>query len=185
MNTNSQLPVRSTTVVAVRRNDHVVLAGDGQVSMGDTVVKSSATKVRRLADGKVLAGFAGSAADGIALFERLEAKLKEYNFNLTRAAVELTKDWRMDKMLRRLEALLLLADDAHLYLLSGTGDVLEPDGDVAAIGSGGSYATAAARALLAHTTLSAREVAEEALRIAASICVYTNDQITLLEIGGE
>lgn len=183
MNPNAMPTVRSTTVVAVRRDGQVVLAGDGQVSMGDTVVKSSATKVRRLAEGKVLAGFAGSAADGIALFERLEAKLKEYNRNLTRAAVELTKDWRMDKALRRLEALLLVVDGEHLYLLSGTGDVLEPDGDVTAIGSGGSYAIAAARALLGHTTLSAREVAEEALRIAASICVYTNDQITLLQIG--
>jgi len=174
--------VRSTTVVGVRREGRIVLAGDGQVSIGDTIVKGTACKVRSLSDGKILAGFAGSAADGIALFEKLEEKLKEFNHNLTRAAVELAKDWRMDKVLRRLEALLLVSDGEHLYLLSGTGDVLEPDGDVVAIGSGGSYATAAARALLAHTQLDARTIAEEALRIAASICIYTNDVITALEI---
>jgi ATP-dependent HslUV protease subunit HslV len=175
-------PVRSTTVVGVRRDGRVVIAGDGQVSIGDTIVKGTARKVRTLSDGKILAGFAGSAADGIALFEKLEAKLKEYNQNLTRAAVELAKDWRTDKVLRRLEALLLVTDGEHLYLISGTGDVLEPDGDVVAIGSGGAYATAAARALLKHTTLDARAVAEEALHIAASICIYTNDEITTLEI---
>jgi len=174
--------VRSTTVVGVRREGRVVLAGDGQVSIGDTIVKGTARKVRSLSDGKILAGFAGSAADGIALFEKLEGKLKEFNQNLTRAAVELAKDWRMDKVLRRLEALLLVSDGEHLYLISGTGDVLEPDGDVVAIGSGGSYATAAARALLAHTDLDASAIAEESLRIAASICVYTNDEITTMEI---
>lgn len=181
---HSILPrVRSTTVVAVRRNGRVVLAGDGQVSIGNTIVKGSARKVRGLAEGRIAAGFAGAAADGITLFEKLEAKLKEYNQNLTRAAVELAKDWRMDKVLRRLEALLLVADREHLYLISGTGDVLEPDGDVVAIGSGGSYAIAAGRALLAHTDLDARRVAEEALRIAAEICVFTNDHITVLELG--
>jgi len=175
-------PVRATTVVGIRRNGRVVLAGDGQVSIGDTIVKGTARKVRSLSEGRILSGFAGSAADGITLFEKLEAKLKEFNHNLTRAAVELAKDWRTDKMLRRLEALLVVADAKHLYLISGTGDVLEPDGDVVAIGSGGSYATAAARALMAHTDLDARQIAEEALRIAASICVYTNDDITALEL---
>ncbi len=179
----SPLPtVRATTVVGIRKNGAVVLAGDGQVSIGDTIVKGSARKVRSLSEGRILAGFAGSAADGISLFEKLEGKLKEYNHNLTRAAVELAKDWRTDKVLRRLEALLVVADRVHLYLISGTGDVLEPDGDVVAIGSGGGYATAAARALLAHTELSARQVAEEALRIAASICVYTNEDLTVLEL---
>lgn len=177
--------VRSTTVVGVRRNGRVVLAGDGQVSIGNTIVKSSARKVRPLADGRIIAGFAGSAADGIALFEKLEGKIKEFNQNLTRAAVELAKQWRTDKILRQLDALLLVADLEHLYLISGTGDVLEPDGDVVAIGSGGGYASAAARALLAHTDLGARQVAEEALRIAAEICVFTNDQISVLELGGE
>ena len=182
MQSHSHPTVRSTTVVGVRREGRIVLAADGQVSVGDTIVKGTAVKVRTLSDGKILAGFAGSAADGIALFEKLEGKLKEFNHNLTRAAVELAKDWRMDKVLRRLEALLLVSDGEHLYLLSGTGDVLEPDGDAVAIGSGGSYATAAAKALLAHTKLDARTIAEEALLIAASICIYTNDQITVLEI---
>ncbi|MFH2008662.1 MAG: ATP-dependent protease subunit HslV [bacterium] len=174
--------IRSTTVVGVRRGGKVVIAGDGQVSIGDTIVKGTARKVRPLSDGKILAGFAGSAADGIALFEKLDTKLQEYNQNLTRAAVELAKDWRMDKVMRRLEALLLVADREHLYLISGTGDVLEPDGDVVAIGSGGSYATAAARALLRHTDMDAKTIAEEALLIAASICIYTNDSITVMEI---
>jgi ATP-dependent HslUV protease subunit HslV len=174
--------VRATTVVAVRKGGRVAMASDGQVSFGSTIVKGTARKVRTLADGRIVAGFAGSAADGIALFERLEAKLKEYNQNLTRAAVELTKDWRLDKALRRLEALLLVASVEHLYLLSGTGDVLEPDDDVAAIGSGGGFAEAAARALLRHTDLPARTIAEEALRIAASLCVYTNEHVTLVEI---
>jgi ATP-dependent HslUV protease subunit HslV len=176
--------VRATTVVAVRRNGRVAMASDGQVSFGSTIVKGTARKVRTLSDGKIVAGFAGSAADGIALFERLEGKLKEYNQNLTRAAVELTKDWRLDRALRRLEALLLVANVEHLYLLSGTGDVLEPDDDVAAIGSGGGFAAAAARALLRHTDLPARTIAEEALKIAASLCVYTNENLTLVEIPG-
>jgi len=166
--------IRSTTVLAVRRNGQVVLGGDGQVTMGNTVVKSSARKIRRLHDGKVLAGFAGSAADGITLFERFEAKLKEYNGNLLRSAVELAKDWRTDRLLRRLEALLLIADHERTLLLSGTGDVIEPDGEAAAVGSGGPFALAAARALLTATTLPAREIAERSLSIAAEICIYTN-----------
>jgi ATP-dependent HslUV protease, peptidase subunit HslV len=173
---------RSTTVIAVRREGRVVLAADGQVSIGETIVKTTARKVRTLADGRILAGFAGSAADGIALFEKLEAKLGEYNQNLTRAAVELAKDWRLDKVLRQLEAMVLVADAQHIYLLTGKGDVLEPDHDVAAIGSGGPYATAAARALLAHTPLDAGTVAVESLKIAASICLYTNDHITTVAL---
>jgi ATP-dependent HslUV protease subunit HslV len=166
--------IHSTTVLAVRRDGHVVIGGDGQVTMGNTVVKSSARKIRRLQDGKMVAGFAGSAADGITLFEKLEARLKEYGGNLTRAAVELAKDWRTDRVLRRLEALLLVADKEKTLLLSGTGDVIEPDGDAAAVGSGGPYALAAARALLAATSLPAREIAERALAIAGDICIYTN-----------
>jgi ATP-dependent HslUV protease, peptidase subunit HslV len=166
--------IRSTTVLAVRRGGQVALGGDGQVTMGNTVVKSTARKIRRLHDGKVIAGFAGSAADGITLFEKFEARLKEYNGNLLRAAVELAKDWRTDRVLRRLEALLLVADREKTLLLSGTGDVIEPDGDAAAIGSGGSFALAAARALLGATELPAREIAERALAIAGDICIYTN-----------
>jgi ATP-dependent HslUV protease subunit HslV len=169
-----QPKIRSTTVLAVRRDGHVVIGGDGQVTMGNTVVKSSARKIRRIQDGRIIAGFAGSAADGITLFEKLEARLKEYGGNLTRAAVELAKDWRTDRVLRRLEALLLVADRDKTLLLSGTGDVIEPDGDAAAVGSGGPYALAAARALLGATTLSAREIAERALAIAGEICIYTN-----------
>ena len=174
--------IRSTTVLAVRRSGHVVLAGDGQVTMGNTIVKSSARKIRRLHDGRIVAGFAGSAADGITLFEKFEARLKEYGGNLTRAAVELAKDWRTDRVLRRLEALLLVADHGKTLMLSGTGDVIEPDGDAAAIGSGGPFALAAARALLGATTLSAREIAEQALTIAGDICIYTNGSRTYEEL---
>ena len=174
--------IRSTTVLVVRRGGHVVIAGDGQVTMGNTVVKSSARKIRRLHDGKVLAGFAGSAADGLTLFEKFEARLKEYGGNLMRAAVELAKDWRTDRVLRRLEALLLVADRERTLLLSGTGDVIEPDGDAAAVGSGGAYALAAARALLGATDLSAREIAERALAIAGDICIYTNRNIDVQEL---
>ena len=166
--------IRSTTVLAVRRGGKVALGGDGQVTMGNTIVKSTARKIRRLHDGKVIAGFAGSAADGITLFEKFEARLKEHGGNLLRAAVELAKDWRTDRVLRRLEALLLVADREKTLLLSGTGDVIEPDGDAAAIGSGGSYALAAARALLEATELPARDIAERALAIAGDICIYTN-----------
>ena len=174
--------IRSTTVLAVRRAGKVVIGGDGQVTMGNTVVKASARKIRRLHDGKVLAGFAGSAADGITLFEKFEAKLKEYGGNLMRAAVELAKDWRTDRVLRRLEALLLVADRERTLLLSGTGDVIEPDADAAAIGSGGPYALAAARAMLETTQLSAREIAERALAIAGDICIYTNGSRTFEEL---
>ena len=176
--------IRSTTVLAIRRDGHVVIGGDGQVTMGNTVVKASARKIRRLgADGKVLAGFAGSAADGLTLFEKFEAKLKEFNGNLPRAAVELAKDWRTDRVLRRLEALLLVADREKTLLLSGTGDVIEPDIDAAAVGSGGPYAVAAARALLGATKLSAREIAVRSLTIAGEICIYTNGQLAFEEIG--
>ena len=172
----------ATTIVAVRRDGRVVVAGDGQVSLGNTIMKASARKVRRMADGKIVAGFAGSAADGLALFEKLEAKLKEHGGNLPRAAVELAKDWRTDRILRRLEALLVVADRERTFLLSGTGDIIEPDEGVTAIGSGGPMALAAARALLRHTGLSAPEVAEAAIRIAAEICVYTNQNITVEEL---
>jgi ATP-dependent HslUV protease subunit HslV len=174
--------IRSTTVLAVRRDGHVVIGGDGQVTMGNTVVKASARKIRRLGDGKILAGFAGSAADGLTLFEKFEAKLKEYNGNLARSAVELAKDWRTDRVLRRLEALLLVADREKTLLLSGTGDVIEPDVDAAAVGSGGPYALSAARALLGATKLSAREIAERALTIAGEICIYTNGMLVFEEI---
>ena len=174
--------IRSTTVLGVRRDGRVVVAGDGQVTVGQTVMKAGARKVRRMADGKIIAGFAGSAADGIALFEKLEGKLKEYGGNLPRAAVELAKDWRTDRVLRRLEALLLVADRERLFVLSGTGDVIEPDEGVIAIGSGGPYALAAARALLRHTSLDARAVAEAALGIAAELCIYTNTNVTVEEL---
>ncbi len=165
---------RSTTVLVVRRNGKVVIGGDGQVTMGQTIVKATARKIRRLGDGRIVAGFAGSAADGITLFEKFEAKIKEAGHNLMRASVDLAKDWRTDRVLRRLEALLLVADKDKTLLLSGTGDIIEPDGDVASVGSGSGFAIAAARALLADTQLSAREIAERSLRIAADICIYTN-----------
>jgi ATP-dependent HslUV protease subunit HslV len=174
--------IRSTTVLAVRRGGKVAIAGDGQITMGNTVVKRTARKIRRLHDDKVLAGFAGSAADGITLFEKFEAKLKASNGNLLRAAVELAKDWRTDRVLRRLEALLLVADKEKMLLLSGTGDVIEPDGDAASIGSGGPYALAAARALLDATELSARDIAERAMKIAGEICIYTNTQQAIEEL---
>ena len=174
--------VRSTTVVAVRRGDRVAMGADGQVTMGDTVVKGSATKVRTLRDGRILAGFAGWVADAFTLFEKLEEKLERYPGNLTRACVELAKDWRTDRYLRRLEALLLVADHDHLFLVSGDGNVLEPDEDVAAIGSGGSFALAAARALRARTELTAREIVTDSLEIAADICIYTNRHVTVVEL---
>ncbi len=175
--------IRSTTVLCVRRNGKVTMAGDGQVTMGSEVMKSTAKKIRLLHDGKVLAGFAGSTADAIALFTRFEEKLQAYSGNLSRAAVELSKDWRMDKTIRHLEALLLVADTKATLLLSGTGDVIEPDDNVAAVGSGGSYAVAAACALLQHTELGSREVAEAAMKIAADICIYTNSNIAFEELG--
>jgi len=182
MRMNSDQQVRSTTILALRHRGKTVVAGDGQVTLNDTVVKGTATKVRRMADGKVVAGFAGSAADGMTLFDRFEGKLKEYSGNLTRAVVELAKDWRTDKALRRLEALLIVADRERLFLVSGNGDVIEPDGGVIGIGSGGSYAVAAARALIAHTELDARAIVEHSMAIAAQICVYTNDRLTVEEL---
>jgi ATP-dependent HslUV protease, peptidase subunit HslV len=174
--------IRSTTVLAVRRDGKVVVGGDGQVSLGNTVMKANARKVRRMHDGRVIAGFAGSAADGIALFERLEGKLKEASGNLTRAAVELAKEWRTDRVLRRLEALLVVADSERTFLITGTGDVIEPEGGAIAIGSGGPYALAAARALLDATPLGAREITERALKIAGEICIYTNENLQFEEI---
>jgi ATP-dependent HslUV protease subunit HslV len=171
--------VRATTVVCVRHRGGVALGGDGQVSIGQTVVKASAKKVRKVYHGRVLAGFAGAAADAFTLFARFEAKLEEHRGNLARAAVEMAKDWRMDRVLRRLEALLALADSDSAFIVSGTGDVIEPDDGLIGIGSGGPYALAAARALCRHADLDARAIATESLRIAASICVYTNDQITV------
>ena len=176
------MKIHATTILSVRRDGKVVVGGDGQVTLGQTVMKGTAKKVRRMHDGKVIAGFAGSAADGIALFERLEAKLKEANGNLTRGAVELAKEWRTDRVLRRLEALIVVADREHTYLVTGTGDVIEPEGGVIAIGSGGPYALAAARALVEATQLTAREIAERALKIAGEICIYTNQQLAFEEI---
>jgi ATP-dependent HslUV protease subunit HslV len=173
---------RSTTVLAVRREGKVAMAGDGQVTMGETVMKNNARKVRRLAEGKVLCGFAGATADAFTLFDRFEEKLKEYSGDLRRAAVELAKDWRTDRALRRLEALLLAADSKVTLLISGTGDVIEPEGDALAIGSGGNYAYAAALAFLEGSGFSAAEIAEKSLRIAGTICIYTNGQIVLEEL---
>lgn len=175
-------PVHATTIIAVRRDGKVAIAGDGQITVGDTVLKKSAVKLRRLAGGNVLAGFAGGLADALTLFEKFESKLKDFPDNLVRAAVELAKDWRSDKMLRRLEALLIVADAKNLLVISGMGDVVEPDDGIATIGSGGEYALATARALLAHTKLSAKEIVEQAMKIAADICIYTNDQITIEEL---
>ena len=174
--------MRATTIVAVRRDGKTAMAGDGQVSIDDAIVKSSALKVRDMRDGEVITGYAGAAADALALFERLEEKLDEYTGNLPRAALELAKQWRTDKVLRQLEALLLVADEEDMFLISGTGDLIVPDDDVMAMGSGGGYATAAAKALLRNTEMGAREIAEPALRIAGEICVYTNDRITVLEV---
>ena len=174
--------VHSTTILCVRRDAHVALGGDGQVTIGDTVLKANATKVRALKNGKILAGFAGAAADAFTLFEKFEEKLERYPGNLPRAAVELAKDWRSDRVLRRLEALLAVADKEHGYVISGTGELIEPDDGVLSIGSGGSYALAAARALLRSSELSAKDIVQRSLEIAAEICVYTNAHITVLEL---
>ncbi len=175
--------IRSTTVLGVRHNGQVALGSDGQATMGNTIMKHKAQKVRALHGGKILAGFAGSTADAFTLFERFEEKLQQYGGNLTRAAVELAKDWRTDRFLRRLEALLAVASEERLLLISGTGDVIEPDDDIVAIGSGGSFALAAARALVKYgKNLSAREIVEEGLSIAADICIYTNHHINILEL---
>ena len=173
--------VRSTTILAVRRNGEVALGGDGQVTVGQTVMKSNAHKVRSLRGGKLLAGFAGAAADAFTLFEKFEEKLERYPGNLPRAAVELAKDWRSDRVLRRLEALLAVADRDHGFIISGTGDIIEPDDGILAIGSGGSYALSSARALLENTDLPAREIVRKSLEIAGEICVYTNTNITVIE----
>ncbi len=183
---SSHAPVRlrSTTILLVRRDGRVAMAGDGQVTLGDTVVKSGARKVRRLFNDRILAGFAGATADAFSLLSRFESKLEQYHGNLERAAIELSKDWRTDKILRHLEALLLVADERTSFLLSGNGDVIAPDAsdDVLAIGSGGSFALAAARALLKHTDLSARDIATEALTIAGEICIYTNTNLIIEEL---
>src|SRR5258707_14305611 len=177
--------IRSTTVLCVRRNGSVVMAGDGQVTLGEAVIKHSAKKIRRLYQDKILAGFAGSTADAFSLFSRFESKLEQYAGNLGRSAVELAKEWRTDKMLRNLEALLIVSYPHQTFLLSGSGDGIEPDEGIAAIGSGGSFALASARALYENTDLSAREIAVKSLKIAAQICIYTNDQMTLEELKAE
>ncbi len=176
--------LHGTTVLAVRRNGRVVIGGDGQVTLGNTVMKGNARKVRRLYQNRIIAGFAGGTADAFTLFERIEGKLEKHGGNLTRAAVELAKDWRTDRLLRRLEALLIVADLHNLLILSGSGDVIEPEHDLAAIGSGGAYAQAAAQALLTHTDLDARAITEQALKIAAGICIYTNENLSFEELAG-
>jgi ATP-dependent HslUV protease subunit HslV len=174
--------IRSTTVIAVKKDGKVAMAGDGQVTMGNTVMKGNARKVRRIYDGKVLTGFAGATADAFNLFDKFEAKLKEFNGDITRAAVDLAKIWRTDKALRNLEALLLVANAEKILLISGTGDVIEPETDILAIGSGGNYAYAAALAYMESSTLSAKEIAEKSLKIAGNICIYTNGNITVEEL---
>ena len=175
---------RGTTILCVRRGGKVVMAGDGQVTMGNTVLKHNARKTRKMFDDKILAGFSGATADAFTLFEKFEGKIQSYRGNITRAAVELAKDWRTDKILRRLEALLVVADKEHTFIMSGTGDVIEPEGGITAIGSGGPFAQAAAVALLENTELSAREIAERAMKIAANICIYTNMEVSLEELDG-
>lgn len=178
-----QKKIRSTTILCVRRNGKVVLAGDGQVTLGSEVLKASARKLRKLYNGKIISGFAGSTADAFALFARFESKLEQHSGNLSRSVVELAKDWRTDRMLRHLEALLLVADPQNMYIVSGTGDVIEPDSPIAAIGSGGSYAKSAATALIENTDLSARSIVEKAMKIAGEICIYTNENVTFEELG--
>ncbi len=175
-------PLHATTILAVRRNGRTAIAGDGQVTVGTTVMKHNAKKVRKMYNDKILAGFAGATADAFTLFEKFEAKLEQYHGNLTRAAVELAKDWRTDKVLRRLEALMIVADAERSFILSGNGDVIEPESGVAAIGSGGPYALAAAQALMAHTDLNVRSIVEEAMKIAGDICIYTNREISIEEL---
>ncbi|HUA86770.1 MAG TPA: ATP-dependent protease subunit HslV [Bryobacteraceae bacterium] len=175
--------IRSTTILSVRRDGKVVMAGDGQVTAGSEVLKASAKKLRRLYNGKIIAGFAGATADAFALFSRFETKLEQHNGNLARSVVELAKDWRTDRMLRHLEALLLVADVGDTYIVSGTGDVIEPDNEIAAIGSGGPFAKAAATALIENTKFSARQIVEKAMAIAGKICIYTNENINYEELG--
>ena len=174
--------VHGTTIICIRHKEKIAMAGDGQVSIGQTILKKKANKIRTLFKGKVIAGFAGATSDAFALFSRFEVKLEEFRGNLSRAAIELAKDWRMDKALRRLEALLIVANKDNSFLISGTGDVVEPDDGIIAIGSGGQFALAAARALIKYTNLSAKEIALEAMKISSDICVYTNDQITIKEL---
>jgi ATP-dependent HslUV protease subunit HslV len=174
--------IRSTTIICIRHKGRVAIAGDGQVTLDKTVLKGTAKKIRRLYNGQVLAGFAGATSDAFALFSRFEAKLEEHRGNMSRSAIELAKDWRLDKAFRRLEALLIVADKENSFLISGTGDVIEPDDGIVAIGSGGPFALAAARALIRHTELSARDIALEAMSIASEICIYTNNQITVEEL---
>jgi ATP-dependent HslUV protease subunit HslV len=174
-----EMVIHATTIICVRRDGQVAIAGDGQVTVGNTVMKHGAAKVRRMYGDKILAGFAGSAADAFALFSRFEGKLEEYRGNLERSVVELAKDWRLDKYLRQLQAFLIVANNEKAYLLSGTGDLIQPDDGILGIGSGGPFALAAARALLKHTSMTAKEIAEESLRIASTICIYTNDNITV------
>lgn len=175
--------IRSTTILCVRRNGRVVMAGDGQVTLGDEVLKGTARKLRRLYKEKIIAGFAGSTADAFSLFARFESKLDQHNGNLPRSVVELAKDWRTDRVLRHLEALLLVADTQNLYILSGNGDVIEPDDEIAAIGSGGAFAKAAAIALYQNTKLSAREIVEKSMKIAGRICIFTNETVVFEELG--
>jgi ATP-dependent HslUV protease subunit HslV len=179
---NKSARIRSTTILSVRRDGKLAMGGDGQVTMGESVMKSKARKIRRLFNEKIIAGFAGSTADALSLFSRFEQKLEEYHGNLSRSVVELAKDWRTDRALRHLEALLLVADEKNTYLLSGNGDVIEPDDGIVAIGSGGPFALAAARALVKHTAMPAREIVQEAMLIAGQICIFTNDQIVIEEI---
>jgi ATP-dependent HslUV protease, peptidase subunit HslV len=179
---NRKPTFRGTTILAVRRGGQVAVAGDGQVTLGDTVMKHKARKVRKIYNGKIIVGFAGATADALSLFERFEAKLDKHQGNLTRSVVELAKDWRTDRILRRLEALLLVVDKDNSFLISGTGDVIEPDDGVMAIGSGGAYAQAAARALLGHTEMSAGEICREAMLIAAGLCIYSNNEISVEEL---
>ncbi|MBI5204715.1 MAG: ATP-dependent protease subunit HslV [Nitrospirae bacterium] len=175
---------KGTTILCVRRDGNVAISGDGQVTMGNTVLKHNAKKIRRMYNDKIVAGFAGATADAFTLFERFEAKIESYRGNIKRAAVELAKDWRTDKILRRLEALLIIADKEHTFIISGTGDVIEPEDGIAAIGSGGPYAQSAARALFENTTLPAKEIAEKSMKIASGICIYTNENITIEELNG-
>ncbi|MFW6131358.1 MAG: ATP-dependent protease subunit HslV [Candidatus Aminicenantaceae bacterium] len=172
----------STTIICIRHKNKIAMAGDGQVTVGQTILKQNASKLRRLYQGKILAGFAGATSDAFALFSRFESKLEEYRGNLSRAAIELAKDWRTDKVLRRLEALLVVADKDNSFLISGTGDVIEPDDGIISIGSGGPYTLAAARALMKHTKLSAKEIVKEAMEICSAICIYTNEHITIEEL---
>jgi ATP-dependent HslUV protease, peptidase subunit HslV len=174
--------VRSTTILSVRRGGRLAIGGDGQVTMGESIVKTKARKIRRLFNDKIVAGFAGSTADALSLFSRFEQKLEEYHGNLSRSVVELAKDWRTDRALRHLEALLLVGDDKNTYLVSGNGDVIEPDDGIVAIGSGGPYALAAARALARHTQLSAKEIVQEAMLVAGQICIFTNEQVIIEEL---